>query len=266
MPIFKCTQFFELKTYGWTESYFADAPYYATAMARLHQLSLKRAPMLGEQTKLLYERVSEEGVFRDVLLQRSNLSGTVGQGSDAPTTALLVKVGIGGPNGYSNRFLRGNWDSIVQTGGLYTPNPAFSPLFGAWAAYLIANFKFARRKLVAEYSANVTGVATNADGTVSVTVGVSPPVKFNEGAWSLRGSGFLTAKQLNGGHVFRLVAPGGTVWRTTKPLLINPWIAGGTLTFQGQEVLGITEAFIERVTERKAGRPSYQSVGRRRAR
>lgn len=265
MPTIQGTLFFEQEGYGWTESLYklgTDSDL-RTYLPGLYTLATKRAKLSGTQTAIRHTRVSTVGVFRDVGGENVNLVGDGSHESDTPATALLIFMNDVTSLKHKFLFMRGIWDSVVKIGGLYQPTTAYIANFNAWAAEVRAG-GWGWNGAATKIEQLVTNVVQNVDKTVTVTLGAELfPVPRPDFA-TVRISGVQGAVQLNGSQVVRV--NDGTHFTTKFPIAMFPWTVGGKVTYT---VKGFVAAFgvgVERITERKPGRPSYKSVGRRRAR
>jgi hypothetical protein len=81
---------------------------------------------------------------------------------------------------------------------------------------------------------------------------------------SVRITGIQGATQLNGIHIVKPTSK--TVFTTKFPIAAFPYTLGGIVTYATKGIVKTTSIQASRVTERKPGRPSYLSPGRRRAR
>jgi hypothetical protein len=265
MPTIQGTIFFEQEGYGWTESLYkvgTDTDL-RTYLPGLYTLATKRIKLSGAQTQIKHTRVSSVGIFRDVDGENLNLVGDGSHESDTPATALLIFMNDVTSLKHKFMFMRGIWDSVVKIGGLYQPTVAYSANFAAWRVEVVAG-TWGWLGTATKIEQLVTNVVQNVDKTVTVTLAAELfPVPRPDFA-SVRISGVQGAVQLNGQQIVRVNS--GTQFTTKFPVAMFPWTVGGKVTYNLKGFVAASGIGVERVTERKPGRPSYKSVGRRRAR
>ena len=265
MPFCRVTLFFSQSGYGWSESLWQNMgpdDTLATFAPRAVSLAQKRAPLLGAQGSIIAARLSVDGVFRDALYAdiAAPLVGTATQVSDAPDTAILVDCSSIVGTKHKKVFLRGVWDSVVDLGGTYVPSAAWQTRFNAWAGELInGNWGWLTRS--GRVSALITGAVQLVGGNVGVTLG-GPLTGIPFGVKTrVQISGVKGAYQLNGSQL--VVASAVDAFATANRISIFPYTAGGRATWSTPAFQAIQVAVPGRIVERKVGRPSYKSPGRR---
>lgn len=267
MPKIRATLFFSQKGYGWTETGWFDGAStdLNTYFGKIDALAQKRIKLCGNNTFLPYLRWSQEGVFRDVALWAypgSGLQGGTGKDSDAPTTALLLNLRNSTATRRKNVYLRGVWDEGVIAGGVYSPTPAYVALMNDYIAQLVAD-GWGWLGVNTTTLQNISGVTQQPSGLVQLTfAGNLFPGPF-PAQFTVNISGVQGAAQVNG--VQRVIASSATICETKNRISIFPWTAGGRGRLNTQDLITIAGGTVRRVVERKAGRPSYLSRGRRRA-
>lgn len=269
MPLHKGTIFFEQLTSGWTESYWKthssdDANFFIDDLTLLAQ---KRIKMSGTQTKIMGLRMSIEGVFRDASIFFPNPLDLSYQGhgsfdSDPPFTALLFRMSSQKGIAFTFRYLRGIWDSQVVSGGGFSGSAAWQTQYNLWLAELQLK-QWGWLAADVRKKGFVTAAVQNANGTVRVTVTNDIFAGQIGSLIRVRLSGVRGASALNGTHLF--VPSSATVADTYQRMCIFPYTAGGKATYTTTAFTLPTTFKIQRVVERKVGRPSYQLRGRRRA-
>jgi hypothetical protein len=259
--------FFAQRTYGWSESAWFNgiSNDLNSYFGQIDALAQKRIKLCGITTTLPFVRWSQEGVFRDVALwgyPGGGLPGTAAKDSDAPSTALLLALRNGLATRHRNIYLRGIWDEGVVTGGVYTPSVAYVALMNDYLAQLVAGgWGWLGNNTTTE--SILTNVVQNVNGTVDLTAAAAVlPGPFPQEA-TIRVSGVLGASQVNGVQIVR--ASSATQFNTKKRISIFPYQAGGKARYSTKDLILIAGGTVRRVVERKPGRPSYQSRGRRRA-
>lgn len=268
MPLIRATWFFQQQGYGWTENLWlngtdSDLNSYT---GKVNDYAVKRAVLSGNETFIIGARWSVENVFRDALgldFPGSGLQGKTTQESDSPDTALLVHMRNTGGTKRRNHFLRGVWDSVVKTGGLYTPTAAWTGYLNAWKAE-ISQKGWGWLTRGNRVQQNVTAVIQTAGGQVDVTTaGVLFPLPLPSSA-NVSISGVSGAFQINGPQI--VVPTQQDRFLTRNRIAIFLYNSGGRVTYTTPVFQGIDEAGVSRVVERKVGRPSGKSPGRRKAR
>jgi hypothetical protein len=265
MPVIRATFFFEQAGYGWTETFWTNAASITDPglLAKSDKLANKRIKMCGLETRMTYVRHSVDGVFRDAKFHGytgGGLQGDVSNSSDAPTTALLCYQRNAQGNGWRNIYLRGCWDGVVTLGGAYNPTPLFLTRFDDWQTAVIGDqwgWMTANERLIA----NVLTVVADPTGVVNVTVDdtlFSAPFNKNDSVFI---SGVLGAAAINGEQTIRTT--GEKAFQTRKRIPIFPYQSGGRVTKTLTTFTPISGIGITRVCERKVGRPSFKSRGRR---
>lgn len=267
MPVIRCTLFFRQEGYGWTESYFKDGPSndpssYADEITLLAQ---KRAKCSGQQTYITNARTSVEGVFRDAFLLGfvgNGIRGTFQRDSDNPTTALLLRCRNQASTKFKNNFMRGIWDDVVTAGGKYNPTAEFQAALNDYVAQVFAGaWGWLGATSVAQ--ANVLTVTQLASGLVGVTVDADLTAGPFPLDTTVRISGVLGATQINGSPIVRFTD--ARTLATRRRISIFPYQAEGKVRLNTKTVIPIFVIAPQRIVERRVGRPSYLSRGRRSA-
>ena len=265
MPLIRATLFFEQEGYGWSEGYWLNGanPDLRSYGAVVDRLAQKRIWLSGGNTRLRYSRWSEEGVFRDsfgATYPGLGLRGDPAQESDEPNTALLTRFRDPTGRHLKNLYLRGVWDLVVKEGGVYTPTPAYTARFDDFRAQLIQDL-WGWRGSTSKIQALITNVAQDASGTVTITTGSNVFAGPFPQLAQVRVAEVLGSTEINGVLVGR--ANSATTFQTKNRISIFPYLSGGRLTFNVYGHILIDIALVSRVANRKVGRPSYKSVGRR---
>lgn len=265
MAILKCTLFFRQTGYGWTESYFKDVADLDLSQFQVvsYTLAEKRIKVSGEQTELYAIRLSKEGPFRDVYVQPVTMKGTRSHASDVPHTTLTY--GMQNATRLKRKFIfvRGVWDGNIDTGGVFTPDATYVPKINTWRNEVITQ-AWGWMGTASTQDAFVSGVTVNANGTIRLTFATDLfPAPYPRRT-SIRLSGLLGCFQLNG--LQPVVATDARTCDTKFPMAIFPWTAGGKGRFSGRAFVPAAFVDFEKVSRRAAGRPSYLTPGRQRAR
>lgn len=265
MPVLKCTLFFKQQGPGWTETYYktiSDADL-ASFLPIATTLAQKRILCSGAQTQLYCIRLSREGVFRDVYPRFVSMFGTTAKDSDAATTCVDFLFQNAARTKSKYTYARGVWDEAITVGGVFTPSPSYVAILNAWYAELAAQ-EWGWMGVTDPVESFITNVVANENKTVAVTMATplfpEPLANYAQ----VRISGVGGAIQLNGQFVVKVKST--TTFDTKYPLAIFPYTVGGKVRFSTKVCVPIVHAIATKVGERKVGKPSYQSPGRRRAR
>lgn len=268
MPLIRVNLFFQQQGYGWTETYWTqgtdtDIRSYNT---KVNNLANKRAVCSGAQTFITASRISAEGVFRDAtgaFFPGDGLQGTATQISDAPATALLVGMKDISAAKARNIFMRGIWDSCVDEGGKFIPTAAYSAKLNAFFAEIVQQ-NWGWLGATTRTTAGVMTVTQDPSGVVLVAVNADIFVAPFPVLGTVRISGVLGATQLNGQDI--ISASDARHFSTRRRISIFPYTTGGKVTFNTKAFIPALVCTAKRIVERKPGRPSYLSAGRRKAR
>lgn len=268
MPFVKATFFFEQNGYGWTESLWQNAPDPVdlnTFLPKVQAYATKRAPVCGRETLLTYARLSNENVYRDAIFLGlgAGLKGTAGQSSDAPDTAVLFQWRNNAGGKRRRTYVRGVWDGMIDKGGQFIPDDKYQPVINAWVGQVTQDsWGWITRGSRVQGDVKAA-TADPASGQVNVTLkaplfaGPLPRIT------RVQISGVHGAYQINGSQ---LVYPTAVDAFTTKDrIAIFPYTSGGVVTWWTPTFQIIDVGGADRVVERKAGRPSFLSRGRAKA-
>lgn len=271
LNVAKVTFSFIQNVYGWTESYFLDNPSadLQAELAKGEALAAKRAAMLGAQGTIQAVKVSNEQVARDVIVGASSYGGNGAKPSDAPDTAVLIKRFGPTPVAQAPLYLRGIWDEVVKEGGVFDfSNGPFLAAYNAWKALLVSTplgWGFLAKDPAGSDESPVVTVSQNTNGTVSISCTDNIFNAFATGdEVKIFVSGVTGAAAINGSNIAAVTLPNAVT--TIKRIPIFPYLSGGKISFTTPKFYKIANTQINRVVERKAGRPLYVSVGRRPAR
>lgn len=267
MPNYQATMFFECLGHGWSETYYRDAGgetnLEALAEFDREQLWKKRALCCGSQVTIVAQRTSFTDVLQDSVLNYLPLQ--VGQfDSEDVNTALLVTMAVQDNTRRKNLFMRGIPDNIVVRGGqvdrLFA---AFINAFGAFAGAIVGNnYGWIGSDVKVEHE--VTNyIADVANRLVFTTAGAALPVPPTGNKIRLRGKniGVGGKSVLNRTAVF--IRLGANSCKTNKPTAAFPFPGlGGFLVSRSTAIRTIKNVKIQKVVERKAGKPSFISAGR----
>jgi hypothetical protein len=269
LNVAKVTFAFTQGSYGWTENYFLAGPS-STLQAELtkaNALAAKRAPLSGSQTKIAYIKVSNELNLRDVLVSNDTYNGYPSETSDAPDTAILFKRYTVDPSANAPLYMRGVWDSLIINGGIVDAgNAAWLALRNSWQGLLTsAGWGFLGKDPAASGSAAINSVAQNVDGTLhyvlKTPVLAAIPVGTKIKCFV---SGVQGALSANGPFVVTVAST--TTCDTIVRIPTFAYVTGGKFSFTQPKFFPIGNCQIQRVVERKVGRPLYVSRGRRKGR
>lgn len=274
MSVFKCTIFFQMNSYGWSESYAQNRQdtSYVFAMSGLKILCSLRSGILGSQASIIGQRVSDYGIKGDGQPDDQLFGGTFNDGADTPFTSVLGFFLNGTRTSRKTTYFRGVPDGVVINGGRYAPGnvPGFAQNMANLLAFLSTpqtdrTWGWVGRpspKPLPVTLANYTIDPTTSKVTLLFTGNI-----FNGVPVGTRVSVFLSginapAKcSLNGTQVVTVVAANSAF--VTRPIAVFPYVTGGQGTYAGSVFQAIAVARDLRVTERKAGKAFFVERGRR---
>lgn len=267
--LIRATFFFEQEGYGWTESWYRDAPALTTLAAFQDDtdlLAVKRAALNGKNTFLKFVRSSNTAVRMDrAIISYNGNTGLQGHGtnvSDAPTTAALMSCRPANNERWKPAYLRGIWDLCVNEGGLWQPTPAWTSRYAAFLGELIQK-GWGWIGTNTSTSRLISAIVANANGTVKITTTGNLFPAF-PAQYLVRASGIGGATILNGS--LQVNATALNEFDTVQRIPIFPWTAGGRVRYNTLQFTALANGTILRVVERKPGRVFFRSVGRRKGR
>ncbi len=271
MPV-KFTFFMEQKTYGWSESFYQDrVDLGLNFVLDATNVATARAALLGAQGRVSYARISttqtvapETALVSFVGGGSSGLSGNAALPSDHPDTALLLRFNNLGNTKAKLMYLRGQPDSLVDAGGIYVPTAAWATVGTTWLnALKTAQMGWLARGLKARIG--ITAVDTLPSGQLRYTLAAAffaAPSIGKSVVCNIKGA--RGATNINGSQT--VVITSTTTCESLRPIPTFAYQGGATMTTWTQQFFPIETFRTLRAVERKAGRPSYQSPGRRRVR
>lgn len=268
MPEYKCTFFFELAKYGWSETWFRQEATPDAALASSKVLAAQRASLLASPAQLSAVRISDESIQRDSLffewtgnaLEGGNTFGN----SDIPNTAALLRIEAGSLY-RRNLYLRGIPDSFVTEPNGLVLDPAWNKNFQGYRSLLI-NSQWhlkAIQKTPPPPTQFITGAARGANGTWTVTLQNQLPGISNGSR--IRISKTQGVPRLNG---YWLVYPdplgAALIYLLNSGGIYGNWTGGGYAALLSPSYNPVTNVIVERATHRITGRPFDEPRGQRR--
>jgi len=142
MPNFKCTLFYQLGDYGWSESFWNGSAALGVAFTAAYNLQVKRLATLDTKVYATYLRVAQQGSYRSAYIYDWG-GAAAGQGGYVVAEAtdvddsLRVSLQSNLPGGYTHMFMRAI-PGINLKDGVYGPEPLWNRAFQAWANTLIS--------------------------------------------------------------------------------------------------------------------------------
>jgi hypothetical protein len=261
---------------GFSESWFSGETGITpqSAINAREYLNLRLA-FSGLQTFCTHIRISTLGSPRQVqVISLGNVPAAQRQGggrlggdknldSDFTDTAFLVRKTSTVPPSFGFTYLRGIDDDFVEKGGAYTPSAAMNTAFNLWVAKVVAlTWGWYGVSGLQPAPQNVGAITVLASGQIQIVLGAALFLIGDVGKNKLcTVSGVQGAKTANGTYIFRVLDPVTAV--SLKPRAILPYTVGGKMVFRNRAYIPMTSGSIDRVVSRKAGRPLYQSAGRK---
>jgi hypothetical protein len=257
VALFRTTFFYEQRDNGWSESVHSLLTDPVSLIAQATGYVLVRMPLATPSTLLTHIRISDDAVFRDVILDPLVLPipGTAPTAiNESPWTAVDVRMSTS-PLVQRSLFLRGLPDGQVN-GSLPDFSPGFQASFNAWKSELLTDNWAIKQKDRSQVKQPILSV----DGTGNVVMAVP-----------LAGIAVKSVVQLLG--VPRSKVPGRLflidVFTDASHFHVRGWPPGVTLTSTGffrpvvYIVTGINQVVADAITERRVGRPFGLLRGRR---
>lgn len=277
--VHKVTWFFKGRTFGWTESlwFLSQSGNLVDTFAAAQIVAAVRADLLGIEASIFAIRCSQQNAGPDAILRYVNFTPTFkGATNGVPAqpvescamedTALLVRCENGQDTKWKQIFMRGIWDNVETTLGVY------QPLYGDWQRRITAYFNKVQNRNwgwvgVSAKTAKIdlAGYVINSDNTVTFTVKapIIPNTIPNGSHVIVRLAGINGKSTLNGQQV--VVVNSATTFTLVRPIAAVPYRTGGTATLNTYDFIGIATMIDQKIVERKVGAPLLQSRGRQRA-
>lgn len=266
----KITFFYTVNQQGFTESWY-DGAHSADGITplMLQNYLIARMKISGRQTFIQYVRISNTapGTARQVVVYPAStwshearaLSGQAGTGpvtgeSDFGGTALLVRKQSGLL--FSRFFLRGIPDSVVKSGGLYSPVGGYDDDFNNYKATVIGltwgwlgtNAGVNPPQLITNC---VQAPGSQATFTLANALFNAPDVGKNK---VIRVSRQRNPRNVNGTHTVLVASLTSCI--TLSPLPVTNFIQGtGQMYYPNQVVKNVTDMKVEGVQTKRVGLP-----------
>lgn len=281
MPLLKITNFFEGRSHGWTESYFAGFATNDLGSAYVNialPIANDRAQLLGDPCYIKAIRVSVERnddgttVLRDSYLQYVKIlpafgSAEVTRKLAADSDVALQVIWQNATNQLRKFiFLRGIWDDVETAGGEYVPVGSWNGRLNNWRATLFA--KSVGWDSKPQFAKTIiTNYATDAGNHITLTLAGAifgnPPVGLPYPYTQVRISKLNNKSVLNGLLTVLPLSPNTCI--TVAPIAAGPFISPGTLTTYSHLFIPAANIRAQKIVTRKAGAPLLESRGRVRA-
>lgn len=267
----KITFFLQQGTYGWSESWYSAQSLDSIALItpQVNRYWTLRSRTLANEGLVTWARIvalTARPRIQTVIAFNNQAvnTGQIPSESDAPFTSVLYRCWNNGQTRWKNWYVRGIPDNCVTNGGQFNPTAAFKKAF-ADLVELISSNPWGWQGLFASQAWPITNVVQN--GPANCPIITAPTAALpaaNTPNFTARISGVVGAVEVNGQHVF--VPINATSCQMLRPTAIFPYQANGTIRYSPLTYIQLLDVEPLRVVERRAGRPSYQSRGRRSAR
>jgi hypothetical protein len=258
MALFRLTFFYEQDENGWSESIHSSSNRLDSLIGQVDVYSVNRMAFTAAGTSLTHVRISDDQVFRDVLLDpitlpRRGQYKSVNSKSDSPFTALDLRLSAA-PTVQRSMFVRGIPDNQVD--GIFPAFEAnFATKYNAWVAILSQGGFSIKNKDRSQLKQPINTISPA--GVVNMTSPI--PGLANLSTVQVLGiprsqipKRTFTVVNFIDGSNFSLRGYAGAS------------IAGrGFFRLVNYVLLPITQAATDFVTERRIGRPFGQQRGRR---
>ncbi len=265
-----CFFYEDLKARGWSEQWWTpDPPSVAQQQANIAQYVQTRKAMLGTEVTITYARVSQVQAAGVQFVRQSyvipvQVDGKSSLGSaDFPDTRVLVKCYNATKLSVKNWFCGGIPDDLVKPDGTLVVDPNWTNALNQLLAGMKTNgwgwVGVSNNPIPTDLTAVVQNAVTgqveltfiaNFFGALPKNLHVSILLKDVDGAFNL--NGYQT-----------VIIDSPTTCHTLRRVGINAWNGHGNGTLKAKALIPVNTFVSERTVERKAGRPSYQSAGRR---
>lgn len=260
---------------GFSESWIDGAAAITPAIFAKANLYLQaRTPVSGTGTQFNFVRVSVIGTPHLVQVQSTSDMKAPTQGnardpsgnklvSDFVCTSFLMRYVDSTGQRYKFQFMRGIPDFYVDNNGDYSPTAAFSNLMTAYIQSIVTNQWGWLGVNAAPPMSAITAIASQPSGQDLYTLAgaIFNPVDFNQHR-VVRCKGITGCPNLNGQQV--VIPQTAQTALTLRRIPIFPYTGAGIMTFPSRNQVVVAGGGVERIVERRAGRPGYVSVGRRR--
>jgi len=277
MPTSKFTFTFTQLGYGWSESWYTDNILSLSAAQTLmaNYVNL-RVQFLALQGFCTFARWSILQPFANQGQKQSFVQGADGgvgpvpgflnNPSDASFTSFLITCKDVLGQHAKPWYCRGNDDVGTSAGGTLTPSAKWTTAFNNWVPFMKANNMgwWGNNALVHNPVLTVTQLPS---GQLTIVMGPTPLGVHAFSPWpvgyrlSIRLFGMQGCFNMNRSLV---VTVNGIDTCTTRDRFgILPYLGGGTCSTNGKQTYVVNSYTPARVVERRPGRPSYQSRGRR---
>lgn len=269
--MFKHTYFLQQWSNGWTESWYCGVNLLMSSQIEIaRNYANQRAKGLATEASIRYARITDLSVTPHPVWVETIGRAGVGVGAGIPSaadfadTSVMVRCYNAAQTRSKIVYVRGIPDSIINDGGEYQPTAAFNKFITDWSDFMRSQ-GMGWLGVNAPTLGNITAMVQNASGQVDVTSSANLFGATPAGTHVvLRMTGVLGPRNLNG--QFTCVVTSGTTFTTLRRIAIFPYLGGGRVRYSSTNLIQVNTATGIRTVERKAGRPSFQSPGRRKAR
>lgn len=265
MPLFRATFFFKNSNgYGWTETIHSNKATLTDVLNAAAALVPIRQKLMGNDVFLPFVRVSDDLVRGDSFIFQVP-GGSTGnathnaQTSDIPNTCLVIRLDASSTR-RRTLYLRGQPDTVVQSGGVYTPDGPFITNMDRWLQQLIDDTWAIKGKSGTALPIPIsTATQTLPDGVVTVTtptphgLSVRDTVTIQRCVGSPQINGTWQVNKVDSAEVFKILI---------KQIMGN-YLGAGTATASAFNALPIIEGEVRGVSHRITGVPFDRPRGRR---
>jgi len=268
MPVLPRSTFFFTNTngYGWSETFFSNAPDLASAMTSAKAMIVPRVRLLGRGSSLKFIRVSDDLIKRDSQIypvpEDDGTPKTRSQSTaDIANTCLLLRLEAG-DRWRRPLFLRGIPDEICDDNGRYIPTATFQNNLQIWQVAFRAQGYCVKVRTNDGVPVNITNVGTiGPTGLVTITTAAAHGFALND-VVNIRA--VLGATQVRGLHQVVTVVD-ATSFQIRISRVVKPYQSNGNVCKVTYNTPSIVTFVAVRCTHHNAGRPFDSPVGRRRA-
>jgi len=242
---------------GWSENFWCSSASLNAAIASANIVLPRLMSIHGEQTICTDLRVVELGVNRIGRLISVNANGgEAASASDYPTTCLYIQMtGAGGRK--TGQWIKGIWDDIVVTGGVFINEKNYRQFFGKFASTVAENFGM--RVLAPQAQKDVLGLNP---ATGAMTVNAHGYATGD----NVRISGVLPGPSNYANRIWKIIVTDAntfTVLGWNPPLDYAFQLGAAKARLQAYQIIGIDNVSFMRISKRNVGRPFGAPRGRR---
>jgi hypothetical protein len=273
-PATKVTFCFQCLGYGWTTTLFlpTQSSNFGVETTKANTLASKFNASTNTETIITFVRLQSVANLRQGVIVPQNFNVAGPDNGLQPQACLYVRLYNMANTQSKLMFLRGLNGSLVQSGGKINPTAPSLPSIQQLIAQMVTDGWCWAGKALAGAPAPGPQLPPSKVGSVDTDGQGHAQISFINGIFTNFGpnntvkapltlSGLQGCDTLNGQWVVYALSANQCV--TVKQVLFNPWIAPSGWGHSALDTLvPIASGILERLAERKVGRPLFLSRGR----